>query len=266
MEMKAAVRTLNPSVRRVHRQTLLILANSGVPFLVGGGYALGTYMELERCTRDLDIFVRQKDCDQVLRTLHRHGYRTELTFAHWLGKAYRGDLYIDIIFSSGNAIADVDDEFFLYASSAHVLGVDVLIVPPEEIIWSKAFVMERERFDGADIAHLLRAVGHKLDWSRLIRRFAGHETVLLAHLLLFDYIYPNHCDQVPRDVIGELMLKHLAQKCGDKKELVCNGPILSREQYLIDTHRMGYADARLAPLGKMSAADIRAWTDAIARK
>jgi hypothetical protein len=28
--------------------------------------------------------------------------------------------------------------------------VPVIFCPPEEMIWSKAFVMERERYDGAD--------------------------------------------------------------------------------------------------------------------
>jgi hypothetical protein len=39
------------------------------------------------------------------------------------------------------------------------------------MIWSKAFVMERERFDGADVAHLLRSMGPRLDWDRILRRF-----------------------------------------------------------------------------------------------
>ena len=31
------------------------------------------------------------------------------------------------------------------------------LIPAEEMIWSKAFIMERERYDGADVAHILRA-------------------------------------------------------------------------------------------------------------
>jgi hypothetical protein len=37
------------------------------------------------------------------------------------------------------------------------------------MIWSKGFVMERERFDGADVTHLLRAVGPKLNWDHVWR-------------------------------------------------------------------------------------------------
>ena len=44
----------------------------------------------------------------------------------------------------------------------------VLLAPPEEMIWSKAFVCERERYDGADVNHLLRACGRQMDWQRLL--------------------------------------------------------------------------------------------------
>ena len=33
--------------------------------------------------------------------------------------------------------------------------METLLLAPEKIILTKAFVMERERYDGADIAHLL---------------------------------------------------------------------------------------------------------------
>ena len=58
-----------------------------------------------------------------------------------------------MIFSSGNGVATVDDEWFAHAPEGEVLGLPVRLVPAEEMIWSKAFIMERERFDGADIMH-----------------------------------------------------------------------------------------------------------------
>ena len=73
-----------------------------------------------------------------------------------------------MIFSSGNGIAVVDEQWFEHATEGEVLGVQVLVAPPEESLWSKAFVMERERYDGADVAHIILAVGDRLDWRRLI--------------------------------------------------------------------------------------------------
>ena len=66
---------------------------------------------------------------------------------------------------------------------AIVLDVPVRLIPPEEMIWSKSFVRERERYDGADVAHVLRACADTLDWPRLVRRFDAHWRVLLHHLV-----------------------------------------------------------------------------------
>ena len=54
--------------------------------------------------------------------------------------------------------------------------------PPEEMIWSKAFVQERERYDGADVIHLLRELGPTLDWPRLLMRFGDRWRVLLSFI------------------------------------------------------------------------------------
>src|SRR5688572_18385319 len=133
-----------------------------LPFLVGGAYSFERYTGISRHTKDFDIFVRRQDCSRALETLATLGCTTDLTFEHWLGKAFRGDDFIDVIFSSGNGIATVDDRWFEHAVDETVLGIPVKLCPAEESIWSKAFIMERERFDGADVAHLIRATGPRL--------------------------------------------------------------------------------------------------------
>ena len=96
-----------------------------------------------------------------------------------------------MIFSSGNGLAVVDETWFEHATEQNVLGLTVLVAPAEESLWSKAFVMERERFDGADVAHIILAYGDRLDWHRLLERFGPHWRVLLAHLILYGFIYPE---------------------------------------------------------------------------
>ena len=75
--------------------------------------------------------------------------------SHWLAKIKSQDAFIDVIFNSGNGMARVDDEWFEHSRVREVLGMEVRIAPAEESLWSKAFVMERERFDGADVAHII---------------------------------------------------------------------------------------------------------------
>jgi hypothetical protein len=247
-----------------YRTALHALHASGVPFLVGGAYALNRYTPIARDTKDLDIFIRRDDIDRVSAALRAGGYETELVFPHWLAKVHCNDTYIDLIFSSGNGVAVVDDAWFVHAIDTEVLGVPTKICPAEEMIWSKAFIMERERYDGADIAHLLAACGERLDWARLFRRFEPHWRVLLSHLVLFGFIYPAQRSQVPMAIMDEL-IERLRQEthAPPPQNSVCLGTLLSREQYLTDIQQQGWQDARIAPLGNMSEEETTAWTQAI---
>jgi hypothetical protein len=237
------------------------LDQNGVPFLVGGAYSLARYTGIIRHTKDFDVFLRRADYQRALTGLAREGYRTEVTFPHWLAKVYHNDNFIDIIFSSGNAEVQIDDAWFKYAVEEVVLDRAVLLCPPEETIWSKAFIMERERFDGADINHLLRSCGPSLDWPRLLRRFGPHWRLLLSHLILFGYVYPAERAGIPDALIHELLDRlRQEQASPPPANRVCMGALLSRSQYLIDVKEWGYQDPRLPPRGRMSPEDIAHWT------
>jgi hypothetical protein len=251
------------SARRFHRECLLELKAAGFETLVGGGYALEPYLGAGRQVKDLDLFVRPRDVERLLRHLDARECRCERTFPHWLAKVQRGPHYIDVIFNGGNGACPVDDEWLLHGVPARVLDVDVRLCPPEEMIWSKAFVMERERYDGADVAHLLRACADQLDWARLTRRFDSHWRVLFSHLILFGFIYPSERHRIPTDVMRRC-LRLARQEMGEgPSPRICRGTLLSRAQYLIDTNEWGYQDARLTPHGVMTRHDATIWTAAI---
>lgn len=255
---------LDPQRRAFYCRTLQHLNESKVAFLVGGAYAFARYTGIERDTKDFDIFVRPEDCERVLEVLAEAGCETEITFPHWLGKAYCGEDFFDIIYSSGNGIAKVDDEWFEHAVDEKVLGVPVKLCPPEEIIWSKATIMERERFDGADVAHLLHACAESLDWQRLLRRLDQQWRVLLSHLVLFGFTYPSKRHLIPNWVMDELLHRLQDEMLSEPpKARICYGTILSRAQYLTDIDKWGYQDGRLFPIGKMSRKEITHWTLAI---
>ena len=255
---------LDPETGAFYCSAITVLSEDGVPFLVGGAYALGHYTGIERHTKDFDVFVREADRDRALEALGRCGCRTEVTFPHWLAKGYYGDDFVDVIYASGNGVAQVDDGWFAHAVDGDVLGMPVKLCPAEEIIWTKAFVQERERFDGADVAHLIRACGPDLDWQRLLRRFGPYWRVLFGHLVTFGFIYPNERDAVPAWAMRELWRRterELNEPAGGEK--LCQGTLISRQQYLLDIELWGYTDARLHPRVKMSENDIEQWTAAI---
>ena len=245
-------------------RTMAALNKAGLAFLVGGGYALGHYTGVERDTKDFDIFVRREDYDPIMKVLSQAGYHTELTFPHWLGKATCEHGYVDVIFNSGNGVAYVDDGWFEHATAAEVFGMPAGLCPVEEMIWSKAFIMERERYDAADVMHLIRARAENIDWARLVSRFGPHWRVLFSHLCLFGFIYPSERDRIPDWVMRGFMGRlDREMRTPPPKEKTCQGTLLSRAQYLMDVQRWGLIDVRHTGASSMTADDVVLWTEAI---
>jgi hypothetical protein len=241
------------------------LWDENVPFLVGGTHATERYTGMPRRTKDLDLFVLRDDCPRLLTLARLAGYRTELTAPHWLAKVRQGEDFIDIIFGSGNKVCLVDPVWFEQAVPDTVLGIPALLCPVEEMIWSKAFIMERERFDGADVLHLLHARAELLDWQRLVSRFGPYWIVLLNHLLMFCFVYPNELDRIPREVL-EMLTRRLTDREPTPEvqpaEQICRGTLLSKCQYHIDVSSWGYKDARLLPPVSMTPVELATWNTA----
>jgi hypothetical protein len=247
-----------------YRRVMEVLIEAGLPFLVGGGFAFCHYTGVRRDTKDFDIFVRREEYDAIMTVLTRAGFDTELTFPHWLGKASSPHGYVDVIFNSGNGIAYVDNEWFQHGAKGTVFGTEVVLCPVEEMIWSKAFIMERERYDAADIMHLLLARAENIDWVRLVRRFGPHWRVLFSHLILFGFVYPSERNRIPDWILTGLM-DRLDQelRTAPPAEKTCQGTLLSREQYLPDIQRWGLSDVRHTNASSMTPDDVALWTMAI---
>ena len=261
METSTA-RAVNDPAAEFYIDALRKLQDTGIGFLVGGAFAYSHYSRVPRDTKDIDVFVKPDDCPRVLESFERLGYQTEIAFPHWLSKIRCGDHFMDVIFSSGNAMARVDDLWFDHAPKVNVLGLIVKLAPVEEMIWSKAFIQERERFDGADVLHLLRETGPSLDWPRLLMRFGDSWRVLLSHLILFGFVYPDKRQNIP-SWVNEELLRRLTVSRPNLQSDVCYGTLLSREQYLHDIEHWKYHDAREQPYGPMTREQLDIWTAAI---
>jgi hypothetical protein len=254
--MSFHARLVDQDSETLYRLGLQDMQRSGIPFLVGGAFALEGYTGVVRRTKDLDVFALRQDVDGLMRFLADAGYETEPRFPHWISKARREDHVIDIIFGSGNGICAVDEKWFGAAPTATVLGERVRLVPVEEMIWSKSFIMERDRYDGADIAHLLHARSDSLDWGRLLWRFDRHWRVLLSHLVLFGFIYPGRRLQIPHWLMREMIQRLDAEmQTLSSDRNVCQGTLLSWGQYLDHIQQGDYEDARHRPRGSLTIGD-----------
>jgi hypothetical protein len=264
LERRGEVPELDPDKLDFYRSTLELFERENLPFLVGGTHAYYRYTGIARQTKDFDVFVRRSDYPRFEAALTKAGYHTELKFPHWLGKIYKDHAFIDLIFSGGNGEAAIDDEWFEHSVEGRIFGLPVRLVAPEEMIWSKSYVMERERYDGGDVMHLLLRTGKRLHWDRLLRRFGDHWRLLLMQIVKFGFVYPSERWRIPREVTEELMRRFAAEMNErSPEEKVCYGTLTSRAQYLIDVREWGFQDARREPYGSLSAEDVGLWTDAI---
>jgi hypothetical protein len=215
---------------------------------------------ISRDTKDLDLFLRRQDLERACAALGAAGFTTEITYSHWLAKVFCGDNFIDIIFNMANATAPIDDSWLAHAQASELLGVPILVMAPEEVISSKILVLDRGRYDGADVAHMIHACGASLDWHRIAARARDHWEVLLSHLVLFGYIYPGEKSHIPAGLLKELTSRLLSNSSPVDASRLCRGGMLSPTQYRIDLEQWGYQDARLPPWGVMTPEQVRGWT------
>ena len=225
-----------------YHEALTLLNNSGLSYMLGGAISLFHYTGIVRDTKDLDIFCKFDAFNKILALFTEHGYQTEITDVRWLGKIFKDDYFIDVIYNSPNNICLVDDYWLEHAVPATFAGIDVKILPIEEAIWCKSYVQNRERYDGADVNHMILKCGHQLDWKHLLSRMDPHWHVLLSHLLLFQFAYPaDFHNIIPKWLFDELVSRAQDQyKLPQPVEKVCRGPLIDQTQYAVDVKEWNY--------------------------
>ena len=155
-----------------------------VQFVIAGAFALHEHTGIWRDTKDLDFFLPAKEVPRALQVLAQDGFQTQVLDTVWLAKARRGDFFVDLITGMSNAVIRVDYSWIKRALLSEVLGIPVRVLAPEELIASKVFVTRRERFDGADICHVIYGTKGKLDWKHLLHLMGEHWEMLLWCLVL----------------------------------------------------------------------------------
>lgn len=238
----ASIDEQRPEIRAFYQEALDLLDETGCNYMLGGAFAMFKYTGIYRDTKDLDIFCKSNDYPAILKFFAEKGYKTQLYDVRWLAKVFKGDFFIDIIFDTVNNICRVDDTWFDNATEGDFVGRHVKFLPAEELIWCKIFVQNRERYDGADINHVLLKAGKKLDWERLLRRCDPHWHLLLMQLLSFQFVYPSDFhDIIPRWLFDELIKRAQTQyELPSPFEKVCRGPMIDNTQYQVDIKEWDY--------------------------
>lgn len=189
----------------LYHHVLTLFEESHYPYAVAGAFALRQHTGICRFTKDLDIFVTAETATQALCTLQEADFELEVCDPVWLAKVHQGEYFVDLITGMSNGVITVDNTWIERAQPAKVCGVDSRVLAPEEMIASKLFVTRRERFDGADIAHIIHGTRGRLDWQRILHLAGEHWEIVFWALLLFRYVYPEQQNYVPQSVWRDLI-------------------------------------------------------------
>ncbi len=231
-----------PEQEKLFREVLELMNRSGIPYVVSGAFALQRHTGIWRNTKDLDLFLAPEDVPNALNVLGEAGFETEVCDPVWLAKAHRGEFFVDLITGMSNAVISVDRTWIERGSPAEVIGVPSRVLAPEELIASKLFVTRRERFDGADIVHVIHGTGGTLDWNRVLQIVGEHWQIVLWAMILFHYIYPAHGQFIPRAVWDDLLGRFRRELEYPNPRAHFRGSLIDENMFAIDVHEWGMAN------------------------
>lgn len=225
------------------REVLELMERERLPVVVSGAFALHEHTGISRDTKDLDLFLPAQEVERALQVLNRDGFETEVLDPIWLAKAHRGEYFVDLITGMSNAEVRVDYTWIRRASRSEVCGISARVLAPEELIASKVFVTRRERFDGADICHVIYGTRGEFDWQRLMNLMGEHWQMLLWCLVLYQYIYPGYCNYVPANIWEELLLRFKMELKHPNKAIDFRGSLIDENMFAIDVLEWGKRNA-----------------------
>jgi hypothetical protein len=187
-----------------------------------------------RYTKDLDLFLTANNSSLALDCLRGIGLECEVTDPVWLSKAWRDGYFVDLITGMSNAMITVEGSWIERARPAVVHGVETRVLAPEELVASKIFVAKRERFDGADIAHVIYGTYGEFDWKREMKLVGEHWEMLLWSLLLFRYVYPAQTHYVPSEIWCDLWTRFRDEVKNPNPQARFRGSLIDDNMFAID--------------------------------
>lgn len=232
--------------RETYKEALRALNASGIVYAVGAAFARHVYTSIWRHTKDLDLFVRPQDLRRAMDVLESVGFETEVKNPSWLAKAWKNGYFLDMIFGTGNGHLAIDDRSFTGMKKGRVVGVEVNLIPIEEMMATAMYVAGRNRFDGGEVVHLIRSARGRLNWNRILERMGENRELLLWHLIHFNFIYPGHANYLPQELMVQLFDEIRQHWESEKKHhsKSFRGTLLDPFSYTVDVKDWGYEDRR----------------------
>jgi hypothetical protein len=192
---------------------------AGLEFAVGGGLAIGVYTGLWRETKDIDLYVLPQDREAMIQILSRLGlqdYYDQLSYDRaWIYRSVQDKTIVDVIWAMANHKTEIDERWVKGGPEVTIRGETFRLVPPEEMIWAKLYVVQKDRCDWPDVLNLLYAQRDKLDWGHLLDRLGEDAPILHAALIVFGWLCPTLAEELPKWLWKELQNARPSDSTGE---------------------------------------------------
>jgi hypothetical protein len=178
-------------LRTALRHSASALKADGIPFALGGGYALWVHGGPEP-SHDVDLVVAESDVEMAANSMAAAGLRIERPPEDWLFKAYldhespesaNEPALVDVLHRLAGipvtkALLDTSGEY-------EVLGLRMPVLPPTPIMIAKLESFSEHYCDFEQPLLVVRAVREQLDWAE-IRKATQDQPFAEAFLFLVE--------------------------------------------------------------------------------
>lgn len=205
-----------------YRDAALALREADVPFLLGGGFALAGYTGRSRNAKDMDFYIFEKDRPAAVRALTQVGF--EDYFAkkaydrNWIYRSTRSGVILDVIWAMANQRTQVDQIWFDRATPMTLRDLTFNVVPLEEFIWCKLYIVQRDHCGWIDVFNLLYDVGSRVDWDHLFKRVGEDWPLLKGLLSVYDWLCPSKARKLPEGLRRRLRLEPPVRRTASREK------------------------------------------------
>lgn len=178
---------------------------------LGGAFATAVYTGELRNTKDLDFYILPEDRDRMREAIGRAGLHDlfdQLPYDRsWIYRGATGDVIVDAIWAMANQRAQVDARWLSYGPEVTIRGEPLRVIPIEELIWAKLYIVQRARCDWTDVLNLIDAQTKSIEWQHLLARLEADIPLLAGTLSLFGWLVPNRAQNIPKPIWERLGMK-----------------------------------------------------------
>jgi hypothetical protein len=194
----------------IYRRVIHEARTARIPLAFGGAFATAVYTGELRNTKDLDFYILPEDRDRMREAIGRAGLHDlfdQLPYDRsWIYRGSTGDVIVDAIWAMANQRATVDPRWLSQGPEVVIRGERLRVIPAEELIWAKLYIVQRTRCDWVDVINIIDARADYLQWEHLLDRLAEDLSLLAGALSVFGWLAPDRAQDIPDVVWARLGL------------------------------------------------------------